>query len=214
MAIILVEIDPGEILVDRSRFQPDLVEPAVIYEHLLYCCSKFSSLPAISVEIEKDAAFVIRRHWYLSIAKDLKAPRIRAIIENGTDFDAVQKFLRRPSVTQIDWEEEKKRDAESTVEYRWLIFFFERPLTESERHSFDLQIVDFYRSLKMPSWFKIENERIIDLSYPRDGLCAEFQALAPFGDERWYAASRAALEKFHREVAPVISFQGHRIEFD
>ena len=214
MPIILVEVDPGEIRVDKSRFLPDLLEPFVIYEHMFHYCSKLSKLPAISIQIENGAAFVIRRHWYLSIAKDLKAPRIRAVIENKTDFDAIQRFLQKTSVTQIDWEEARKAEEDQPISYGWLVFFFERALIESERRAFEHQVVDFYRTLELPNWFKDEAERIMNLNYPHHGLCAEFQALAPFGDERWYPASRAALEKFHKEVVPLISFQGNRIEFD
>ena len=61
MPIILVEVDTDDILVDKSRFLPDLLERFVIYEHMLHYCSKFSPLPAISIQIENDAAFVIRR---------------------------------------------------------------------------------------------------------------------------------------------------------
>lgn len=213
MPIILVEVDPNEIRVDRSRFLPDLLAPSVIYEHMLYYCSKLPKLPAISIQIENGEAFVIRRHWYLSIAKVLKTPRIRAVIENKTDVEAIQRFLQKTSVTQIDWEGARKEEEDQPVYYGWLIFFFERALTEDERRAFEVQIVDFYRSLELPTWVDGGSERIISLSYTNDGLCAEFQALAPFGDDRWYSASRTALEKFHREVVPLISFQGNRVEF-
>jgi hypothetical protein len=213
MSFILVEVDPGEILVDESRFQPDQMEPAVIYEHLLYACSKASLIPGITIQIENDAAFVIQGHWYPSIARDLKASRIRAIIDNKSNSEAVQRFLRRSSVTLLDWEEAKKDENKLSIEYRWLIFFFERPLTESDKRAFELQVVAFYRSLKLPSWFEAENERVIDLAYSHRGACAEFQAFAAFADESWYAASRATLERFHREVVPVVSFQGYKLEF-
>lgn len=213
MSFILVEVDADEILVDESRFQSDLMEPAVIYEHLLYVCSKDSSIPGITIQIENDAAFVIGRHWYLSIARDLKVSRIRAILDKSSDPEAVKRFLQRPSVKQLDWTEVRKTESEVSIEYRWLIFFFERPLTESEKHAFQVQIVAFYRSLKLPSWFKSEKERVMNLRYSHGGSCAEFQALAMFADESWYPASRVALEKFHREVVPVVSFQGYRAEF-
>jgi hypothetical protein len=214
MSLMLLEVDPAEILVDERRFQPDLMESAIVYEHLLYCCSKSSLLPTIFIQIEIDAAFVIRGQWFLSIARDLNANRIRAIVDHKSDNEAVKRFLRRPSVTQIEWEKARKIEAESpAVEYRWLVFFFEKPLTEAERRAFESQICGFYSSLKVPAQFHTENERIKNLSYTFDGLCAEFQGLAPFGDESWYPASRAALEKFHREVVPVVSFQGYRVEF-
>lgn len=130
MSLILVEVDPHEIIIDKSRLQPDLIESTVIYEHLLYFCSKTSLVPAIFINIEHDAAFVVRGRWYLAIASDLNVPRIQAIIDNNSDFDAIQRFLQRPSVTQLDWEETRKTEAELSIEYRWLIFFFERSLTE------------------------------------------------------------------------------------
>lgn len=214
MPIILVELDPDYVRVDESRFQQDLLEQFVIYEHMLYYCSKLTKLPAISIQIDNGTAFVIRRHWYLSIAKDLRAPRIRAVIEDKTNFAEIQRFLRKTSVTQIDWEEARKAEEDQPVYYGWLVFFFERALTERERRTFEDQVVDFYRSIKLPRWFEHNMERIINLSYTHGGLCAEFQALTPFGDERWYPTSRAVLKKFHDEMVPLISFQGNRIEFD
>lgn len=213
MSIILVEVDPGEILVDRDRFKPDLMEPTVIYEHLLYVCTKNLLLPTIFIEIENDSAFVVRNHWYLRIAKDLNVPRIRAIVDNASDVAAVKSFLQRPSVTQLDWEAIRRTEVGSSIEYQWLVFFFERSLTESDKRAFESQIVSFYRSLNLPAWVKTADERVTDLSYPYDGLCAEFRVLAPLGDERWWAASRSALEKFHRAVVPVVSFQGYKVEF-
>lgn len=165
MSIILVEVDPREILVDGNRFEPDLMEPAVIYEHLLYVCTKNSLLPTIFIKIENDSPFVVRNHWYLRIAKDLNGARIRAIVDNASDVAAVKSFLQRPSVTQLDWEAIRKTEAGLSTEYRWLVFFFERSLTESDNRAFEAQIVSFYRSLDVMT----DDERVTDLSYPYDG---------------------------------------------
>lgn len=212
MPITLVEIESDKIVVDESRFLDDVMQSYVVYDHLRYYCSKFSPLPAISVQVESDVAFVVRRHWYLEIAKDLRIPRIRAVIENSVDA-AVQSFLLQPSVGQIDWQEARKAEEEASIGYSWYVYFFERPLTAEERGVFEVQIVDFFRRLELPGWAELDDERIRNLSYPQEGLCAEFQAFVPSGDERWYAASLSVINKFHKECVPLVSFQGLRIDF-
>jgi hypothetical protein len=212
MPITLVEIEPDKIVVDESRFLDDVMQSSIVYDHLRYYCSKFSPLPSISVQVEKDVAFVVRRHWYLEIAKDLRIPRIRASIENSADA-TVQSFLLQPSVAQIDWREARKAEEEAPIGYSWYVYFFERPLTVEERGIFEGQIVGFFRRLELPSWAELDDERIKNLSYPQEGLCAEFQAFVPSGDERWYGASISAITKFHKECVPLVSFQGHRIHF-
>jgi hypothetical protein len=209
MPILLVEVNPEEISIDESLF-PDEMKDSFVYEHLKYCCSKNSLLPSISIIVSAAKAFVIRGHQYLFIAKELKYPRIRAIIDKASPEKLVREFLQKPKVVKLDWETVRKEEPDTMIGYSWFIFFFERTLTTAEKNSFEEQIVDFFRQLKLPAFVEIVDERVKNLNYPHAGHCAEFQAFVPIADERWYRSLRSVMIKFHSECIPVFSFQGRK----
>lgn len=46
-----------------------------------------------------------------------------------------------------------------------------------------------------------------DLSYPEEGLFAEFQAFTAVADERWFSELRSAMMNFLINFVPLVSFQ-------
>ena len=108
------------------------------------------------------------------------------------------------------WETVKNSDRNVLFDYVWLVCFFERPLNADEQNIFEEQVVGFFRQFILPNFADSTNERIKDLNYLFDGLCVEFQAYMPIGDERWYSEFRAVIVKFHSQYVPISSFQGHK----
>jgi hypothetical protein len=154
--------------------------------------------------------FVTRGHLYLTLAKELGYDRIRAVIDKASPREIVSSFLENPSISQLDWDVVKLENIDDFLEYVWLVFFFANPLTSQEKIVFENQVVEFYRQIKIPDGAEEADERIKDLNYPYLGRCAEFQAYLPIEDERWYAKSKAVLVDFHKQYAPIVSFQGRR----
>lgn len=206
---ILVELNINDISIDEIIF-PNEMKECFIYEHLLYYCSKFYPLPTILIKLCGESAYVVRGHQYLSIAKELKHSSIRAIIDKASTEKYIKAFLRRSSVTQLDWEKIRKEEHNTAVAFNWYTCFFDRPLTSREKVIFEDQIVGFLKHLNLPSFVEKVDQRIKNLSYPFSGLCAEFQAFVPVADERWYSDFRSVMIKFHLEYVPIMSFQGRK----
>lgn len=211
MNILLVELNPNEVLTDESLF-PDKNKDILIYEHLKHYCSKFYPLPTIEIKVYAESVIVVRGHSYLKIAKELRHQSIRAVIDRNSPKPFVDSFLQKSSVVQLDWELIKQEEDNNLVSYVWLVFFFERQLEKEEQKIFEEQIIEFYRQIKLPAWADTPDNRIKDLSYPHFGCCVEFQAYIPVEDERWYAKSRAALVNFHLNHVPLVSFQGYKFQ--
>lgn len=213
MRILLVELNINEVSIDEYLF-PNKEQNLFIYEHLRHYCSKFYPLPAITIKVCSLGFFVIRGHHYISIAKELGHQKIRAIVDKSSALETIQNFLLLKSVIQLDWEVVRKEESETLVDYFWYILFFEKPLNQQQQIAFESEIVDFFRQIKLPNWAKKNENRIINLSYPYSGSCAEFQAYTPIEDERWHASSRSVLINFHLKHVPIISFQGRRFKVE
>ena len=214
MCILLVELNPDDVLVDTFLFL-DKNKNEFIYEHLRHFYSKPNSvLPTIEVKVGAETV-VTRGHLYLLLAKELGYKRIRAVIARASPEIFVDNFLKKSSVEKLDWKTIRKEESEAPLaEYAWYIFFFKRALYLEERKAFEEQIVEFFRQIKLPSWAETTGEKIEDLSYPYGGTCAEFQAYVPIRDERWYAPSRAVLINFHLNCVPIVSFQGRKFRVE
>lgn len=208
MNILLVELDPKDVLTDEILFINKQKEQ-FIYEHLRHYCSKFYPLPTISVRVYKNSVIVTHGHLYLAIAKELGHQRIRAIIDINSPYCFIQKLLNRPSVIKLDWNIVRQEDNE-LVSYCWLVFFFKRSLNQKEKKVFEEQVVRFFEQIPLPEFVDESNDKIQVLSYPNFGYCAEIKAYLPWEDERWYSTSRAVLLNFHFNCVPIVSFQGRK----
>lgn len=211
MSILLVELDPNEVSVDEALF-PNKEKNSFVYEHLRHYCSKIYPLPTITLKLINEIAFVVRGHYYLSIARELGHQQIRAVIDSSSPCEYIQTFLHKNFVTQLNWEVEKRANSNELVGYVWYVLFFAKSLNQEEKDFFEAQVVSFFREIKLPDLPEPPKQKITDLNYPYAGKCAEFQAYLPITDERWYASSRAALIGFHSKSVPIVSFQGRKFQ--
>ncbi|BBD70416.1 hypothetical protein NIES4072_67820 [Nostoc commune NIES-4072] len=213
MNIILIEVNPDDISINEDIF-PNTEKNGFIFEHLRYYCSKFYSLPTITIKVCAEGVFVVHGHQYLLIAKELKHQHIRAIVDNSSSDKYVQSFLKKPFVVQLDWEVARIEGNDELVEYTWYVFFFKKQLNQEEKKLFEEHIVEFFKQIQLPGWAKIPDNRIINLTYYFSNYCAEFQAYVPTEDERWYAESIKVLVKFHLNCVPIASFQGRKFTYE
>ncbi len=180
-----------------------------IYDHLKYCCSKSSTLPAVTVSVQRIPAVIIAGHKYFRIARELGRKSIRAIVEGGGRSDNLRTFLRRPDVQIIDNASIAQEVEDAVVTEGCQVYFFERPLSDLEKAEFEARIVGFYRTLTSPLLAGRER-KVSQVSYSFGDRCAEFTATTPVGDESWYGESLRTCIAFSREVAKIASFQGGR----
>lgn len=205
MSLLLVEMNPSDVEVDESVF-PDEWKDWFVYEHLRYCCSKSQILSVVKIHVTADAVTAMSGQTYLSIARDLGRTSIRAVVDWSSPEEAVKQFLKRPSVTKLDYKAIREEEDKTLYWYGWFIFFFEEGLGEREREIFERDVVGFLKQIKLPPQFEAV-ERIQELTYPFSGRCAEVKAFRS-ADERWYAPFRVVLSDFHKNVARIASFQG------
>jgi hypothetical protein len=205
---LVLELDCKDIQVkNEESFKQAKKGQEYIYEHLKYALSKGPFFPSISVEVAENSIIATKGFHYLLIAKDLNRCRIRAIIEDSSSEKAVQKLLSNPSIQVIDWK--KELDESPFVDWSWFIYFFEKPLSPEQKVKFEEQVVEFYKSFTLPPKWQGAKGRIRNLSYPFNGLCAEFEAYTPTGEHRdWHRGLTSINLVFHRETAPIVSFGG------
>ncbi|MGK7899115.1 MAG: hypothetical protein AB4372_37235 [Xenococcus sp. (in: cyanobacteria)] len=103
-----MELQPDKVTIDELKF-PNKEQDLYIYDHLRYCCSKLTTLPAISIKIIDDVIFASSRSQYLAIAKELNRDRIQAVIDLSSSKEDITKILNKPYVVQLDWEAIKKK---------------------------------------------------------------------------------------------------------
>ncbi|PSB55342.1 hypothetical protein [Chamaesiphon polymorphus] len=210
--MLLIEVSPYRILSDEIKY-PNREKDRFIFEHLKYLCSKLTSLPTLTIQVDSQGAWIKRGHYYLTIAKMLQMPNVKAIVDSSSSNENIECFLETSTANVLDWETERLTERDVLHGYVQYLLFFQRILSEEEKQEFEEKIVNFFGSLRFPVGMNIPDVRINNLAYPYSGICAEFEAYVPILDESWYGQSRSVLIDFHLQNVPIVSFQGMKWEF-
>ena len=196
MPILLVELPVSILELDESRF-PDR-DDSQILDHLVRYCARFDPLPAVTVTIEGEHATIVRGHKYLAAAHTLKRSRIRAVIGSPSTSEDVGAFLRRPDVTQLDWEAIERDEARVAEPMAWHVLFFGHPLSQDQKSRF---------AERMGTIFHPAPLRVL---HDDSGPSAEFRAKTPVNDHAWATRLLEVLGDFAREQESIVSYQGRR----
>ena len=196
MFILLADVPPAVVSIDEFRF-PDR-DRTQIFEHLVRYCSKFDSLPAITILIENTKATVVRGHKYLLAAHALGRATIRAVITGSPTKQDFESFLSRTQSKGLDWETIKTAEARVPAPKGWHVFFFAHSLSSEQKIIFD-EIVTIL--------FPDQN---IYVTYDEASPLAEFKAKTPVTDVVWMAKHLDAFATFSRVEVPIVSYQGRR----
>ena len=208
--IVLADIDPN--LIDGGvddGFEIDA--RGYIYDHLLYYCSKFSPLPAIEVDVDRDGIRAARRRIYLKIAKDLERPTIRAVISSRSNEEAVNARAERGDIKLLDYDE--VRSGEPPFVNGWHVFFFENDLDDRQLADFQGLVRATFEPCSVRSDDK--QESLTAFAYLSSKRCVEFQALTPVENHAFGTELRTRLFEFDSKVSRILSYQGsqfHRLE--
>lgn len=177
-----------------------------IYPHLKHYCSKFFPLPAIEVGPFRDGFVVTHGHKYVRIARELGYPWLRAIYR--TEYSDPQQVLDTlPQGVRVTPRELLEREAATLVAREYHVYFFSSPLASPERDRFLSDIAGFFERLET-SLIDMSQRRLLRWDFPFSGECAEFEALIPVGDPRWFSSYLDICRRFSREVRRIVSFQG------
>lgn len=201
---LLMRINPKDIHEDLINF-PDN-EQSVVYEHLKYYCSKFYPLPAITVGYKQKKFFVIRGHKYLRIARELNHEHIICVLP-----DEYQKSLDLKQDDKIelldfkDFDPNVHSDAIDTFDH---VYYFEKPLNESQRAEFRKLIRSFFLVLKYAKNLAASFEWISPIKFGEEDRRAEFRVKLKNPEGEWIHLYRAITMKFSENVAKIHTFQG------
>jgi hypothetical protein len=207
MPLELVALPPELVTIDESRY-PD-GDKTWVYDHLMHYCSLFDPLPAIRILINENGPVVTWGHKYLRISRALRRPLIRALIKPGSNEDAKASLLQRADVVKLDWEEIDAIERATPVIDQWHVFYFERALSAREKRRFDDEVAAFFVAAPRPAWD--EADTIVgQVQHDDSEHRAQFRARTPVADESWYRDFLAAVNRFSRNVAKIISYQGRR----
>jgi hypothetical protein len=173
-----------------------------VYDHLKYCCSLPGPFPWPAIHAYFDGAFfvVTAGHKYVGIARELGVQTLRTIASLSSPVPESVKEVPRA---------ELEREAEMAVVRDYHVYFFDGPLSPTQREEFERTVVTFLATLSSPLLVGAD-ERIDDLAYPRDGECARFRAVLPVADRSWVSRYRAVATRFSADVRRIVSFQGAR----
>lgn len=174
-----------------------------IYEHLRHTLSLPSQfpIPAIKIIRSGESFVVVDGHKYLKISRDLGRDRIRAIL-NGVGANHML-----PAGAEVVPRSVLEREVSLPVVRDFHVYFFSKPLGEYEKNQFSSKVAGFFLSLGSPLLSK-KNRKIYSISFPFDGVCAQFEANIPVGDRSWLEDYLRVTRVFSRDVARIVSFQG------
>jgi hypothetical protein len=197
MASLVVELPTRMVKIDEDRFAD--LDHSLILEHLKYYCSKFEPLPAVTLRLIDQQAFVVAGHKYVAAAVALKRPRLRAIVDPASDAEAVSRLLALDDVRRIDLDALEKEEARDPVPLAWHIVFFERPLAPEQRAAFSKAMSELAGSTGGPP---------PNVAYDESGARAELRMPTPVFDHDWATDLLRALSDFHQTHVPIVSYQG------
>lgn len=197
MSIVLVEVSVDSVSIEEGS--PDDAQ-SLILEHLVRYCSKFTPLPAIGILLEGTTAKVVRGHKFLLASRLLNRPTIRAVVTGSPDEAVFQSFVARSKAKVLDWAAIKAAEEREPVLRAWHVFFFARPLSFSEKTTFDTAVMALFA------------DPHIHMSHDDVAAVAEFEALTPFTDHEWARRHFAAVSAFSRDYVRILSYQGRAFE--
>jgi hypothetical protein len=197
MASLVVELPTQMVKVDEDRFSD--LDRSLILEHLKYYFSRFEPLPAVTVRLVDQEAFVVAGHKYVAAAVALGRPRLRAIVDPASDGEAVSRLLALDGVQRLDLDALEKEEARNPVPLAWHIVFFGRPLTPEQRTAFSKAMGELAGSTRgsPPT-----------VAYDESGTRAELRMPTPVFDHDWATDLLRALSDFHEAHTPIVSYQG------
>lgn len=221
---LLLKMNPKDIHEDLANF-PDN-EQSFVYEHLKYYCSKFYPLPAITVGCKKNEFFVIRGHKYLRIAQELNHEHILCVLPDeyqsplfrtGNDA-AMRSFQPKPHEGELDLKQNGieimdfkdfdpgfQSDEIDTFDH---VYYFEKPLSESQKIEFRKLIQSFFFVLKYAQNLGAAFEWISPIEFGAEDKRAEFKVKVKNPSGKWTHLYRAITMKFSEDVAKIHTFCG------
>lgn len=199
MSIVLVELSVADSL-DLSA-HPNR-DTALIPEHFVYYCSKFDPLPAIGIEIDGSRIIVKHGHSYVTAARSLGRPRLRAVVSSPAARADVAAFLQRPDVKRLNVDEIRAREDADPIPQNWHVFFFARPLSAAEKSDFDERVGRLFDRWQQGGAIRVHHDDARAL--------AEFEAKTPVTDHAWARDNLASFSEFNRTRAPIVSYAGRR----
>jgi len=221
---LLLRITPNEIHEENANF-PDN-ESSFVYEHLKYYCSKFYPLPAITVGYENNRFFVIRGHKYLRIAVELNHEHILCVLPDeyqpllfGEGNDAAKRpgqpnlstvglYLKQNKIEILDpkdFDTDSRSDAIDIFDH---VYYFEKPLSESQKIEFRELIQSFFFVLKYAQNLASGFEWVSPIEFDAEERRAEFKIKLKNPEGEWAHLYRGITMKFSENVAKIHTFCG------
>src|SRR5947209_17616963 len=179
MGFQVIEVSPPDIILDRAGLERD---DGFIYEHLKRYCSKFVPLPAITVGLRDRQLVTLRGHKYLSIARELRHEKIRAVLQ-GTSFDELRK-LGVSGLLSIVPKALLERERETSIVTGWHIFFFRAQPSPEKAARIEASFRRFLNQ-SLPGVLGVEGELSIASHFDSDGPCLEIQFPTPVTNQAW-----------------------------
>ncbi|WP_212823319.1 hypothetical protein [Catellatospora sp. TT07R-123] len=204
----MLDVPASFITLAEERF-PD-ADARYVLPHLIEFYRVSAAIPPVHGVIEDGQILVVSGHKYYKAALALGRSSMRVIVRSA-DTDQVDRFRAKPGVTLVDVDEIRRRErGEPEVDLLHL-FFFAEPLTEAQKTEFDRRFVSFFRALVDRCGQGGELFHVKDLGYSEKTASASFVVRVPAEDQGWYSSYLGISKAFDREVAQILSFNGHEL---
>lgn len=204
MSFQFIEVSTPEVILDRAAVERD---DGYIYEHLKRYCSKFTPLPAITVEVIDGRLVTTRGHKYLSIARELGHPKIRAVL-NGVTFEELRK-QGVPGLISVVSKEALESEQKTTVVNGWHVFFFKFSPSPDLAAQVDAHFRSFL-SKSLPGVLGGNAGVTIESQFDLSGPCFEIKFPTPVANQPWAGSYHAFISSVSREMLSIESYQGRR----
>jgi hypothetical protein len=204
MSFQFIEVSPAEVLLDNTQVERD---DGFVYAHLKRYCSKFTPLPAITVNVVDGKLSAVRGHKYLAIAREMGHEAIRAVLQNG-GFDELKAQGVKGLLSALP--ESKLEEEQSTdVIDGWHVFFFKSPLSSEIAQAVRTRFSCFLNET-LPAALPPGMAISIESSFDCEARCLELKFPTPVTNTRWLESFRAFCLEIHSTFFPIETYQGRR----
>lgn len=180
--------DSSEVHFERSRF---------IRSHLRYILDRQTTWPVVPVVWDDDGFVAQGGYPYLEIARDLSRETVRALLLPGK-----KRFHLRSALSSVGGKElEISGELEELMQDSFVgehVLFFKDTLSDNQRNKFSERIKAVFPSNKT------------DTSFDLNGKVATVRGTRAAEDPQFAARLFSEMLTFHREVCPILSYQGRR----
>jgi hypothetical protein len=197
---------PTSIVVRDERTHPDR-DATVVPEHLAEFYRLGGEIPAVRVVLEAGTVVVTGGHKYLDVASRLARPTVRIVLRESAAVEAQVAAI--PGMRRIDVQEVLAAESREPEFDQWHLYFLREPFGPEVQERFETFIRDFFAEFSSDVGGRLYSVSGLEFRPREARIC--FKVRVSANENEWFGPYLGHQIEFHRTVAGIASFNGHRL---